>query len=558
MRSMTTKPSTGHWAYQLTSRRLRLLGVLAALPPALCGHLAEKHLRRPGQPGPAGEHVQQYLVSGTLARRRADDPGDAIRPDGEPRGPRKPVHVGQADFFYRSQYRPRCSAVMGAFAATATQVLAASGSTARGHLWGRHRECHAAMLPRHGETGIRPILVLNDGAVAVAVCLPRTGHPGSDLAVEQWMFEGAPLPDRLADVLRGEEQASEPGIGQTLLRDHAGSVVALVDAARATGNLALLALHQRDPDAMGLHITLFGVEVVRPEQLVREYGLVDSDLESHRAYAQAENATLGYLVGGTEEVFTQCSQNLFVKELVSESADVAAEALPETATEAPVSLEQLLAAQFESLQVTVDSSALPGASPRNGQIGGAALVGMRRGRKYVLIPYHPGNAIHGHAAKLWTNRRSALVVSDDHTYRRRATISGVSRVASHAWVTKRFPAASRAVTHPDGGAEATVGIPVYWFVTRVDEVIWERGLLPQYRLSEGRAVCTINAGGQGRHTKQPKYFDAGTVDPYDLAQQHHREASGRPTDPSGIERSEWLVTSASALAAREEHLRTTV
>jgi hypothetical protein len=203
----------------------------------------------------------------------------------------------------------------------------------------------------------------------------------------------------------------------------------------------------------------------------------------------------------------------------------------------------------------VDWSALPGASPRNGQIGGAALVGTRRGRKYVLIPYHPGNAIHGHAAKLWTNRRAALVVSDDHTYRRRATISGVSRVASHAWVTKRFPAVSRAVTHPDGGAEATIASPLYWFVTRADEVIWERGVLPEYRLSEGRAVCTINAGGQGRHTKQPKYFDAGTVDPYDVAQQHHREAAGRPTDPTGVERSEWLVTAESALAAREEHLR---
>ncbi len=548
---MTTDRSPEHWAYRLTSRRLRMLGLFAALPPALCGRIAEKHLRRPGQPGPAGEHVQQYLVSGTLARRRADEPGDAVRPDGEARGPRKPVHVGQADFFYRSQYRSRCSAVMGAFAATATQVLAASGSTARGVLWGRHRECHAAMLPRHGETGIRPILVLNDGAVAVAVHLPRSGDAGGDLATEQFLFEGAALPERLGRAVRGEEQAGERGIGRTLLRDHAGSVAALVDAARTTGKLALLALHPRDPDAMGLHITLFGVEVVRPDQLMREYGLTDADLEGHRAYAQAENAILGYLVGGTEEVFTQCSQNLFVKELVSEAVEAAAEPTPESTP----SLEQLLAAQFESLQVTVDSSALPGASPRNGQIGGAALVGTRRGRKYVLIPYHPGNAIHGHAAKLWTNRRSALVVSDDHTYRRRATISGVSRVASHAWVTKRFPAASRAVTHPEGGAEATVAVPLYWFVTRADEVIWERGVLPEYGLSEGRAVCTINAGGQGRHTKQPKYFDAGTVDPYDLAQQHHREAGGRPTDPSGIERSEWLVTAESALAAREEHLR---
>ncbi|MEY4372963.1 MAG: hypothetical protein RL219_1732, partial [Actinomycetota bacterium] len=83
-------------------------------------------------------------------------------------------------------------------------------------------------------------------------------------------------------------------------------------------------------------------------------------------------------------------------------------------------------------------------------------------------------------------------------------------------------------------------------------------LLPEYRLSEGRAVCTINAGGQGRHTKQPKYFDAGSVDPYDTAQQHQRESRGRPIDPAGAERAEWLGTVASALAAREEHLRLTV
>lgn len=550
---MTTDRSSGHWAYRLSARRLQMLRLLTLLPPTLRGWFAERHLRRPGQPGPAGEHVLQYLVSGTLARRRAGDAAETTRAEDESRGRRKPIVVGQADFFYRSQYRARCSAVMGAFAATATQVLAASGSPAHGHLWGRHRECHAAMLPR-AESGIRPILVLNDGAIAVAVFIPRSGETGGDDATEQWMFAAAPLPDRLARAASGERQAEEPGIARTLVRDHAGSVVALVDAARATGNLALLALHPRDPDAMGLHITLFGVCAVRPDQLVREYGLADADLDEHRSYAQAQDAILGYLVGGTAEVFTQCSQNLFVKELVSGPS----EAVNDADAAPPPSLEQLLAAQFESLQITVASSGVPGASPRNGQIGDAAFVQTWRGRKYVLIPYHPGNAIHGHAAKLWTNRRSALVVSDDHTYRRRATISGASWVAGDAWTVKRFPEVARAVTQPDGDAEAAVAAPVYWFVTRADSVVWERGLLPEYRLSEGRAVCTINAGGQGRHTKKPKYFDAGSVAQYDTSQQHHREAVGRPVDPTGVERAAWLETVASALAAREENLRLTL
>lgn len=550
---MSTDRTPDHWAYRLTAGRLRMLRALTAAPPALRARIAERHLRRPAQPGPAGEHVQQYLVSGILARRRSEESDAPARGDEESKGPRKPVVVGQADFFYRGQYRARCSAVMGAFAATATQVLAASGTTSTGRLWWKHRESRAAMLPRHAAAGIRPIVMLNDGAVAVAVFTPQTGDPDRDLATERWMLQGGPMPDHLVGVAAGEERRGEDGVGRTRHREHAGSVVALVDAARTTGQLALLALHPGDPDAMGLHITLFGVGVLGPDQLVREYGLDESDLTTHRAYAEAGRTILCYLVGGTAEVFTQCSQNLFVKELVTEAP---APSEPHLSDEPPT-LEEFLAAQFETLQVTVDASALPGASPRNGQIGSAAFAAMRRRKQHVLIPYHPGNAIHGHAAKLWTNQRASLVVSDDHTYRRRATIAGPSRIGSHEWVTKRFPSVARAVTHPDGGDEATVGTPVYWFVTRADEVTWEQGSLPAYRLTEGRAACTINAGGEGRHTKQPKYFDAGSVDPVDVSAQHHRESGGRPTDPTGVERSAWLDTVASALSAREEHLRST-
>ena len=526
-----------------------MLRLLQLLPPAMRESLAERFLRRPSQPGPAAEHVLQYLVSETIATRRRDD-SSATESATTNSGKRKPVVVGQADFFYRSQYRDRCSAVMGAFAATATQVLASSGTAPSGHLWRKHRECAAAMLPRDGETGIRPILVLDEGAIAVAVMIPRSETPSLDSATERWLFHRGQRPEHLSRQLLGEVQRSEPGVGQTVVRDHIGSVVELIEAARASGHLALLALHQSDPDAMGLHITLFGVETVDPDRIIRDYGLSDSDLESHREYANAQDSILGYLVGGTAEVFTQCSQNLFVKELASDPSADSDDRL-ETP---PVTLDDFLAVQFETAQVTVDASGLPGGSPRNGPIGGAAFIDSRKGKKYVLIPYHPGNAIHGHAAKLWSNRRAALVVTDDHTHRRRATITGESWVMSHEQVTKRFPSTSLAVTHPESGDSATVAEPVYWFVTRVDMVVWERELLPAYRLEPGRDVCTINAGGEGRHTKKPKYFDAGSIDPYDMGTQHLREASGRPIDPTGKAREAWIETVTPAMAAREEHL----
>jgi hypothetical protein len=138
---------------------------------------------------------------------------------------------------------------------------------------------------------------------------------------------------------------------------------------------------------------------------------------SDHAAAARHNAALYFLVGGTAEVFTQCSQNLFTKRPLT--LDAVPD--PETHSDSRPALGDLLAQQFETLQVTVAADGVPGASPRNGQIGRAAYLGHRRGRAYVLIPYHPGNAIHGHAAKLWTNRRASLVVSDDHAHGRVGT-----------------------------------------------------------------------------------------------------------------------------------------
>ncbi len=119
--------------------------MLAWVPPSLRLPIAERFLRRPEQPGPAAEHVLQYLVSSTIDRGRGADanPGAvASRPEVAPKNRvKKPVLVGQADFFYKSQYRQYATPTMGAFAMTATGVLAATSGSPTGC-------CFAAGDPR--------------------------------------------------------------------------------------------------------------------------------------------------------------------------------------------------------------------------------------------------------------------------------------------------------------------------------------------------------------------------------------------------------------------------
>lgn len=61
--------------------------------------------------------------------------------------------------------------------------------------------------------------------------------------------------------------------------------------------LALLALHPQDPDAMGLYITLFGVEVLEPERVETEYGLTSDTLSLWRRAALFQGRTLMFCVG---------------------------------------------------------------------------------------------------------------------------------------------------------------------------------------------------------------------------------------------------------------------
>ena len=536
------------WCYELRSHRVYGLRLLRLLPPQLRARIAERHLRRPDQPGPAAEHVLQYLVSDILRDQKTDRL--AKRPGAGEGAPNKRcVTVGQADFFYKSQYRQFCSPVMGAFAATAPQVLAASSTASSGHLWWKRRKSVSAMMPAEAGEGFRPILVIDEETLALAVLVPYSHSGDDEQAIGDWIEHGGSMPRHLATLAAGVPVESEAGVGASRERSNVGGACELVDAALRCRSLALLAVHPYDPDAMGLHLTLFGVEGVGPDRLVEEYGLDPADLADHRDAAAAKGVALYYLVGRTAEVFTQCSQNLFTKrphDDPSGSADGADAPRPP--------LDRLFAEQFETLQATVAADGVPGASPRNGQIGHAAYVERRRGRVYILIPYYPGNAIHGHAAKLWTNRHASLVVSDDHSSLRRVTVSGASDFLSHRTVRRRFPVIALAVTHPEGDDGQTVNAPVYWFATRADEVVWETGTLARNELTAERPACSVNAGGDGRHTKKPKYFDAGAVAAYDMHLQHEREASPRGIDPAGSRRASWLEAVAPALVVREQRL----
>jgi hypothetical protein len=258
-----------------------------------------------------------------------------------------------------------------------------------------------------------------------------------------------------------------------------------------------------------------------------------------------------FCVGGTEEVFTQCSQNLFVKRPMAPHATGRESFYPPPEPwHAGLPLERLLASQFEAIQITVSSTGLPGASPRNGDLGHVAFVGRRRGRVFLLVPYYPGNLVHGHAAKMWSNPYGTLVISDDHASLRRVSLSGPARVAAHGEVRRRFPAIAEGVPQNHGAKS----LPEYWFVQEVAQMVVQREHLAPHRLDPARPTCSISAGGHARHGKKPHYFAAEGLPRYDLKWQHRREAEGRPSDPDGTSYRNWSNNVQDALRQRRRHL----
>ena len=525
--------------YRLTPFRTLTRRAASVLPPVWREWAAESFLRRADAPGPAAEHIVQYLLSAAKSRHK-----DHIRKEAT-------VAKG-ADNFYERQYRQYFNHAMGAFAMTATQALLASGGPPRGYLWWHRRNTYAAMLEEIA--GAPPILVINRETVALPLLLPPLNNRQKDAAIARWLDGHGGMPLHYSELVAGEDVCCAEPYVHARERGSDGAFLEVIDSVIRSKKLALLALHPHDPDAMGLHITLFAVEVLEADLVEKNYGLRPDALNSWRKAALEQGRLLVFCVGATEEVFTQCSQNLFIKRPVP-GAPRQARAVWPNAWNPALSLERLLAMQFETLQVTVSARGVPGASPRNGDRGKAVFLGRRGRKSYLLIPSHPGNAVHGHAAKLWTNRHGTIVIYDDHSALSSVTVSGPSRVLTHEKVKRDFPMIAHEVTGGQRRNQTEIPDPEYWYLQEVTEIMQQREPLAANSLDPERPTCSINAGGEARHGKKPAYFEADTLPLYDQVLQHEREKVGRPLDPSGGEHRQWNESVRCALDARREHLR---
>ncbi len=501
---------------------------------------AERLLRREGSPAPAAEHAIQYLLSVEHAKTHANARKGAVVAKG-------------ADLFYERQYRQCFNATMGAFAMTASHALLGAGHSPAGYPWSRRRKTAAAMLDEAGAGG-PPILVIDAETVAVPMLLPAPRDAQEGVAVARWLAKGEPMPRRYRDLANGTEITCYEFFARAVERTTEGALLKLLDAVVQSRKLAVLALSPCDPDAMGLHVTLFDVRCLTADLLERDHGLPAEPLAPARELALARRALLIFCVGATEEVFTQCSQNLFIKRQLSE-AEARRRAARPPSWDPALPLERLIDSQFELLQITVSASGLPGASPRNGDRGRAGFVERRGRRTYVLIPYFPGNAVHGHAAKLWSNPYGSLLVHDDTETGAAVTISGACRTLSHRRARRAFPRSAEKVTAIRRRNGSPMPDPEYWFAQRVEEIATLSGTLRPCGLDPARPTCAIHAGGQALFDKKPAYFAANSLPVYDMHRLHQRETAGRRRDASGSEHDRWSEKVREALLARLTHLK---
>ena len=525
--------------YRITGFRSLAHNLIGTLPPLWREGAAERFLRRDGAPGPAAEHVFQYLLSAAKSKRKTGNSSEATVAKG-------------ADHFYERQYRQYFNAVMGAFAMTATRALLGSGGAARGRLWRRRRRTYAAMLDQD-EIGAPPIIVINCQTVAIPVLLPKPSTASDGVAIGRWLSGRGALPPLYRRLVAGEEVRCAERGARAYERRAVGASIEIVDAVLRSRKLAVLALHPFDSDAMGLHVTLFGVQVLTSRFVEQDYGLDPLALHQWRSAAEAKDSLLVFCVGGTEEIFTQCSQNLFVKRPMTHTPE-GRQAASVGVWNPALPLERLIDAQFELLQITVSASGLPGASPRNGDRGRAAFVERRNSKTYVLMPYYAGNAIHGHAAKLWSNGFGSLVIWDDTWALRAMTISGPSRVVAHHAAMRDFPSIAPKLHSEQRRNGAPTPDPEYWFVQEVAQLTQQSEPLAANSLDPVRPTCSISAGGRAIHGKKPVYFAADALPPYDQSLQHEREAAGRPLNPTGDEHRLWNETVRGELKARQERL----
>jgi len=184
--------------YRITRFRTLTRRIVRVLPPVWREWAAECFLRRANAPGPAAEHIVQYLLSAAKSQSKIRIRDEATVAKG-------------ADNFYERQYRQYFNSTMGAFAMTATQALLASGGPSRGLLWWRRRKTYAAMVEEIA--GAPPIMVIDRETAAVPLLLPPPVNQQDRDAIGLWLGGHGSMPSRYRELVAGEEvHCAEPHV----------------------------------------------------------------------------------------------------------------------------------------------------------------------------------------------------------------------------------------------------------------------------------------------------------------------------------------------------------
>lgn len=260
--------------------------------------------------------IQEFLASTTRPHRTGDDryrltrlwnlalaAFDIAPPHWRDSAAEEALVTKAADLFYERQYRQFLNATIGVFAMTAKLALLGCGGRSQGVLWSRRRPVHAAMVEEI--EGASPILVLDHQTIAIPLFLPMPATAAEMFAIDCWLAGEGQLPPSYRQLVTGKLVSCATRSAKARRRTAVGPLIEVVDAVRNTGKLAVLALHPYDPDAMGLHITLFGTEALTLEAVQHDYAIDADTLYPWRYAAWSQNCLLRFFVGGVEEAFTQ-------------------------------------------------------------------------------------------------------------------------------------------------------------------------------------------------------------------------------------------------------------
>ena len=236
-------------------------------------------------------------------------------------------------------------------------------------------------------------------------------------------------------------------------------------------------------------------------------------LRRFRSYQRRlrRGALLIFCVGATEEVFTQCSQNLFIKRALPEAEARRRAARPPSPTAAR-------RADRRAIRVVSDHRFRHWPSRR---IATQRRSWQDRFRRAARGPDIRADPVSSGQFRAWSRRKAlvqsygSLLVHDDTETGAAVTISGACSILTHLDALRAFPGSAEKVATIKNRKGSPMPDPEYWFAQVVEEILMQRGTLPPYALDPARPTCAIHSGGHALFDKKPAYFAAGSLPTYD-------------------------------------------